>query len=202
MSLLWVVLLLFLGLAVLVAEVFVPSGGVLGFVSIMAILAAVTLAFLQVGPGAGLVTLATVVVSVPAVLGLAFRWFPETPLGRRVLPPPPEGEEVVPQAAERKRARDLVGRPGEAVTELLPWGTVAVGNERIEGVSDAGPLAVGTAVRVVGVQGLAVVVRPVTPEPRATHEASDAGKPAPSPDDRLSPTLETFEFDQFDPPPA
>ena len=71
--LVWVVLLLALGLAVLVAEVFVPSGGVLGFVSVMAILAAVTTAFLELGAGAGLVVLAVVVVTVPVVLGFAFR---------------------------------------------------------------------------------------------------------------------------------
>lgn len=202
MSLMWVVLLLVLGLAVMVAEVFVPSGGVLGFVSIMAILAAVTLAFLQVGPGAGVMTLAVVVVSVPTVLGLAFRWFPETALGRRVLPPPPEGTEVVPQAAERQRLRDLVGRSGEAITDLLPWGTVALGSERVEGMSDAGPLTAGSRVRVVGVQGLAVIVRPVGSASAERHGAPGPEESAAPPGDRLSPTLETFEFDHFDPPPA
>jgi len=202
MSVMWVVLLLVLGLAVMVAEVFVPSGGVLGFVSIMAILAAVTLAFLQVGPGAGVMTLAVVVVSVPAVLGLAFRWFPETALGRRVLPPPPEGTEVVPQAAERQRLRDLIGRSGETVTDLLPWGTVALGSDRVEGMSDAGPLTAGSRVRVVGVQGLAVIVRPVGSESAERHDAPGPDESAPPPGDRLSPTLETFEFDRFDPPPA
>jgi membrane-bound ClpP family serine protease len=202
MSLMWVVLLLVLGLAVMVAEVFVPSGGVLGFVSIMAILAAVTLAFLQVGPGAGVMTLAVVMVSVPTVLGLAFRWFPETALGRRVLPPPPEGTEVVPQAAERQRLRDLVGQSGDAVTDLLPWGTVALGSERVEGMSDAGPLTAGSRVRVVGVQGLAVIVRPVGSASAERHGAHGPDESAPPPGDRLSPTLETFEFDQFDPPPA
>ncbi|MFM8735076.1 MAG: NfeD family protein [Pirellulales bacterium] len=205
--LVWVVLLLALGLAVLVAEVFVPSGGVLGFVSVMAILAAVTTAFLELGAGAGLVVLAVVVVTVPVVLGFAFRWFPETPLGRRVLPAPPQGEEVVPQAAERQRLRALVGAPGRAVTELLPWGAVEVGGERLEALSDAGPLEPGTEVCVVGVKGLAVVVRPA-PAPVATRRSSAepsatggaaCGRP---PGESLSPTLETFEFEQFEPPPA
>ena len=39
--LLWVVSLLVVGLAVMVLEVFVPSGGVLGFISVMAIVAAI-----------------------------------------------------------------------------------------------------------------------------------------------------------------
>ena len=201
----WVVLLLALGLAVMVLEVFVPSGGVLGFVSIMAIIAAVTTAFLDLGPVAGVVVLAVVVVSVPVVLGLAFRWFPETALGRRVLPPPPEGLEVVPRADERQRRRDLVGSAGRAVTELLPWGTVTVGGEQMEALSEAGPLAPGAAVRVVGVQGLAVVVRPLDTPPPAPRPgpAGAKGDAAPrTPDEGLSSTLETFEFDHFHSPGA
>ena len=37
-TLVWVVALLVLGLAVMVLEVFVPSGGILGFVSIVALI--------------------------------------------------------------------------------------------------------------------------------------------------------------------
>ena len=86
-SLLWVASLLLIGLAVMVLEVFVPSGGVLGFLSVTAIVAAIVMAFLEQGPAFGMAVLAVAFVAVPAVLALALRWFPETPLGRRVLPP-------------------------------------------------------------------------------------------------------------------
>lgn len=204
----WVLLLLVLGLSVMVLEVFVPSGGVLGFVSIMAIIAAVATAFLQIGALAGLTVLAVVVVTVPVLLGLAFRWFPETPLGRRVLPPPPEGLEVVPRAEERKRRRDLVGSVGRVVSDLLPWGMVAIGGEEMEALSEAGPLAPGIDVQVVGVQGLAVVVRPLAAAAAARRGAIPAADPgtgesaAVPPGERLSSTLETFEFDHFQPPGA
>ena len=58
--LLWVVALLVLGLGVMVLEVFVPSGGILGFVSIAALVAAVATAFLEQGPTAGIASLAVV----------------------------------------------------------------------------------------------------------------------------------------------
>ena len=54
MTLLWVVTLLLLGLGVMVLEVFVPSGGILGFVSIAALIAAVATAFVEQGPTAGM----------------------------------------------------------------------------------------------------------------------------------------------------
>ena len=79
----WVAVLLLIGLAVMMLEVFIPSGGILGFVSVAAILAAVGTAFLQIGAVAGMTVLAITVLAVPTVLSLAFRWFPETPLGRR-----------------------------------------------------------------------------------------------------------------------
>ncbi|MFZ4732844.1 MAG: NfeD family protein [Pirellulales bacterium] len=205
----WVLLLLALGLSVMVLEVFVPSGGVLGFVSIMAIIAAVATAFLQIGAVAGGTVLAVVVVTVPVLLGLAFRWFPETSLGRRVLPPPPEGIDVMPRAEERKRRRDLIGAVGRVVSDLLPWGTVAIGGEDLEAMSEAGPIAPGTDVQVVGVQGLAVIVRPLAPAAAAPRAASppaaDPGageSTAVPPGERLSSTLETFEFDHFRSPGA
>lgn len=88
-ALVWIVALLVVGLAVLVLEVFLPSGGVLGFLSVLAIGAAIVMAFVEQGAALGLTVLAISFVAVPAVLALAFRWFPDTPLGRRVLPPPP-----------------------------------------------------------------------------------------------------------------
>ena len=67
-TLLWVVTLLLLGLGVMVLEVFVPSGGILGFVSIAALIAAVATAFLEQGATAGMAALAVVVLAVPVVL--------------------------------------------------------------------------------------------------------------------------------------
>jgi membrane-bound ClpP family serine protease len=87
--LMWVAALVVVGLVALALEVFVPSGGVLGFLSVVALVAGVALAFVEQGPWFGTAVLAVTCLAVPLVLGVAFRVFPETPLGRRVLPPPP-----------------------------------------------------------------------------------------------------------------
>jgi membrane-bound ClpP family serine protease len=206
-ALLWVALLLFVGLAVMVLEVFVPSGGVLGFISVVAIVAAVVTAFVEQGPAVGLAALALTSVAVPAVLAAAFRWFPETPLGRRVLPPPPSADDVVPGAERRTRLRRLVGRTGRAMTEMLPWGGVEVDGLACEALAEGGPIAPGTSVQVVGVQGAALVVR-VAADPAAEEagaasaqsspaERTAAGSPPP-----LSRTLEEFDFEKLEPPAA
>lgn len=200
-TLIWVGLLLLVGLAVMVLEVFVPSGGVLGFLSLVAIGAAIVMAFMEQGAGFGMAVLAVTFAAVPGVLAVAFRWFPDTPLGRRVLPPPPAPEDVIPAADRRRRLRELVGRGGRVVSELVPWGAVAVGDGQFEAVSETGPVAAGTEVDVVGVQGAALVVRiaaravesaPGRPE---VVEKSDLATPP-----RLSEVLEEFEFDALNRP--
>lgn len=215
-SIFWVVVLLVVGLGVMVLEVFVPSGGILGFVSVTAIIAAVATAFLELGPAAGMAVLAVAVVAVPSVLSVAFRWFPETPLGRRVLPPPPDAADVLPDPQRRRRARDMIGRGGRAVSDLLPWGRVEIDGEGGDAMSESGPIEAGAAIEVVGVQGTKLVVRGADAETGGVVRGSDAGndagrradavgepggRPAAG-DSGLSRTLEEFEFDRFDPPAA
>jgi len=213
---LWVAALLVVGLAVMVLEVFVPSGGVLGLVSVVAIGAAVVTAFVEQGTGFGLAVLAVACVAVPTVLGAAFRWFPETPLGRRVLPPPPEPDDVAPHARQRRLLRGLVGLTGRSTSEMLPWGSVTVNGLACEAVAEGGPIAGDTEVEVVGVQGTKLVVRPAgaagpSPggaagpgpaqapgEPDQPAPERPAGEPAP----RLSRTLEEFDFEKLEPPAA
>lgn len=216
----WVAALYLLGMAVLVAEVFVPSGGVLGFVSVAAFVSSITMAYGEFGAGAGTVLLGITALLVPAVLGIAFRWFPETPLGRRVLPPPPQPEDVVPDVDRRRQARGLVGQAGRTETDLLPWGRVTVGGRSFDGMSESGPIDRGTEIDVVGVEGIGLVVRPRSGRPdgaggNVASRPRGAGVDATAPPqgglpeqpegagpDRLSPTLESFSFEALDEPDA
>ena len=196
--LVWVAVLVLVGLVALALEVFVPSGGVLGFLSVVALVAGVALAYLEQGPWFGTAVLAVTCLAVPAVLGLAFRVFPETPLGRRVLPPPPRPEEVVPDAERRATLRAVVGRRGSATSDLLPWGGVVVDGVGHEAVSESGPIARGTVVEVVGTQASALLVRAA---PASPSRPSAPAPPAAVPRD-LEEALESFDFDALDQAPA
>jgi membrane-bound ClpP family serine protease len=201
--LVWIAALVLVGLAMMVLEVFVPSGGVLGFLSLAAIVSAVVMAFVEQGPWFGTAVLAVTCVAVPVALGFAFRLFPETPLGRRVLPPPPRPEEVVPDVDRRQKLRGLMGRRGRVTTELLPWGTIEIDGEVHDAMSETGPVEAATAVDVVGVQAAGLVVRPAAPvAPVARVEAAPAAAVAPAtpPVDgrRLEEVLEAFDFGALD----
>jgi membrane-bound serine protease (ClpP class) len=66
------------------------------------------------------------------------------------------------------RRLDLVGREGVALTDLRPSGTVLIGEERVDAVSESEWIEDGTAVKVVSSEGYRHVVRPL----RAPDEGS------------------------------
>jgi membrane-bound serine protease (ClpP class) len=57
-------------------------------------------------------------------------------------------------------ASDLVGRVGEALTDLRPAGKIIIDGQRHEATSEREFIAHGSRVRVIGRDGPALVVRP------------------------------------------
>ena len=187
--LVWSTLLLLLGLTLVMAEVFVPSGGILGLLAITSLLASVSLAFYHEGAQVGLVFLTVTAVLVPSALVLAFRYWPQTPMGRRILLDVPRGEEVLPDTPERRTLRQLVGKLGVAKTVMLPSGAIVIDGRTIDALSEGMPIEAGQQVRVIEVHGNRVVVRP-----------SDG--PSPSSEDVLSQPIESLGLDSLEDPLA
>jgi len=187
----WSVLLLLVGLTLVVLEVFVPSGGILGLLSIGALVSSISLAFYHRGLEVGLIFLTVAAVLVPSALALAFRWWPNTPMGRRLLLDVPKGEELLPDSPERRSLRELVGKLGVAKTVMLPSGAIVVGGRTIDAISEGMPIEAGQQVRVIEVHGHRVVVRP-------TNEAEAPG----ADDDLMSRPIESLGLDSFEEPLA
>ncbi len=194
--LIWAALLLLLGMVLVLMEVFVPSAGILGFLSVTSILAGIGLAFYNGGLTIGFGFLFGTAIVLPIVLATAFRWFPETPIGRRLLPSLPTSEDVLPDNEERRVLRGLVGKVGQAKSPMLPSGAIVVEGRVINAVSEGQPIEPGTDVRVIEVRGARVVVRPL--------EAGESPTP-PKPqqaDDLLSRPIDSFGLDFPDDPLA
>lgn len=180
-----------LGLTTAIIELFVPSGGILGLVSIGSLLVSVGLAFRQ-GPWIGLSFLAFAVVAVPGALAIALRWWPHTPMGRRLLLEVPDAEKVLPDSAARRELKSLVGHVGETKSWMTPSGAVEVDGRLIDALSEGLAIEPGRRVRVVEVRGSRVFVRPVTDEPAAEQRSADP----------LSESIESIGLDPFDDPLA
>ena len=187
--LVWSALLLIAGLLLVSLEVFIPSGGILGFLAITSLLVGIVLAFYHHGAGVGFVFLALTIISVPAALGVAFRYWPKTPMGRRVLLDVPTSEEVLPDSPQRQRLRQLVGKTGVAKSIMMPSGAILVEGETIDAVSEGMSIELGQRIRIIEVRGSRVVVRPV-----------DGNEVAESTDDILSRPIESMGLDAFEDP--
>ena len=170
MSWVWAVLVLVLGMGLAIMEVFFPSAGILGFLAAAAVVASIVLGF-QCGTGTGFAILVTAVFGVPTVLILAFRYWPHTAMGRKVLLLAPSPDDVLPDDPAQRNLKDLVGKEGRAKCKMLPGGVVVIDGHTIEAVSEGVPIEAGQPVRVIAVRANRAVVRPVEAEtPSATAE--------------------------------
>ncbi len=156
----WAVLLLVLGMCLGIMEVFFTSAGLLAFLSAASIIAAVIMGFQQ-GQMAGFIILILSVAGMPTVVVLAFKYWPRTAIGKRVLLSAPASEDVLPEDRSKEHLKTLVGRVAKAKSKMLPSGVVMVDGRNVEAVSEGMPIEVGQEVRIVQVRGKRVVVRPI-----------------------------------------
>ena len=192
----WAAILLLVGLSLVMVEIFIPSGGVIGFLSFASIIAAIVMAFYQSGPTIGIMFLSVSCVAVPAVLAAAFRLLPGTPMGKRLLPDIPSPEDVLPDREDRRRLRLLIGRVGRAKSKMLPSGAVMIDGQTIDAMSEGQPIEAEQPVRVIDVRGTMVVVRPVD-EDSADEVARRQGR---QDDDILSRPIDSLGLDPFEDP--
>lgn len=158
----WPVLLVTLGFILLVAEVFIPSGGILGVVSLGLIVWGIWLAF-QGSFIMGASLLLGVMVLGPLAIGLAFHFWPRTPMGRRLILRPPSSDDSGGGANEERRLDLLLGLPARAITPLRPSGRVDCDGKTFDCLAESGLIDSGASVVVVGVRSGELVVRETSP---------------------------------------
>ncbi len=148
------------GLFAIIVEVFVPAMGLIGIAGGITIVAAVVLAFVEHGAGAGMMALITAAVAVPSAFALLFRVFPHSIVGKRLILKTMLGPSSESRLGDSIAALDtLVGEEGVALTDLRPSGTAMIGNRRMSVVTGGEYIAKGTTLHVTKEEGSRVVVR-------------------------------------------
>jgi membrane-bound ClpP family serine protease len=135
-----VTLLMAIGIVLLIAELLLPTHGVLGLGSAGCILTAIFVASRQ-NVWAGLGLLVACAAMTPFAWSAFVKIWPRTPIGRRVLLPPVTNEPADAQVC--------VGQAGVTMSELRPIGVCDFDGVRVEAHSEHGIVPPGTAVRVV-----------------------------------------------------
>jgi membrane-bound ClpP family serine protease len=149
---------LFLACSVLlVAEIFLPSGGLLTVGALACVVGGITLSFQQ-SVALGWVGVGVAVVLIPTVLAIAYRVFPRTRFGKSVTLTPPQRSvgDAVPDTAE---LRELLGAVALVKTPLHPVGICDFSGRRLECVAESGYVETGKSVEVICVQGTQLTVR-------------------------------------------
>ncbi len=187
------ILLLLLGITFVILELFIPSGGVLGFLAALLIIAALIVGF-TAGIKTGTIILAATVVLLPVAIAMAIRVWPKTPMGRSILIKPATGDDVLPDGEEYTVLKEMIGRRGTAKTDMLPSGIVIIDRREFDAVSVGMPIDARQAVRVVNLETNHLIVRPVGEDEAPEIEKTE--------DDLLARPLDSLGLDPFEDPLA
>ncbi len=151
------ILCLVLGLGLVIYEMFTPGLHLPGLLGIMALLAAVVLRAKTVTDG--LITLAILLLILAVLAVIFWRSLTKGKLSRSAVV---LKESIDAQSTDREDIRSLVGREGVCLTTLRPAGNAEFDGQRIDVVSEGEFLKKGTRVVVMRVEGLRVLVKPVS----------------------------------------
>lgn len=177
-------ILLAVGVAVALLELFIPSGGLLALTAAAALVGSVACFWVHDaawGVGALLLYLA----GSPVAILVGLKIWTHTPLARRMVlgdgradddehewDRSPRAQEPADQvirvgvgaSGSRMPLEALLGQTGTALTPMRPVGFIRVAGERIEAHAESGMIDTGTRVTVVECDGARVIVRPAPAE--------------------------------------
>ncbi|MHC4110674.1 MAG: NfeD family protein [Planctomycetota bacterium] len=161
----WLVFAVFLYLAcaaLIIAEVFVPSGGIISLFALACVIGGAAI-FFHHSSTAGWIGVVIAVIMIPSTLVFAYRIFPRTRFGKSVTLTPPERQkgDAIPDTAELK---EMLGAVGVVLTPLRPVGMCDFSGQRVECVAEGGYVDKEKKVKVINVESTQLTVREIEAE--------------------------------------
>jgi len=155
--LVFAVFLYFACAALIVAEVFVPSGGLISVCALACLISGITI-FFRHSTTVGWIGVGIAIIMIPTVLVIAYKIFPQTRFGKSVTLTPPQRQQgdAIPDTTELKK---MLGAVGVVLTPLRPVGMCDFSGHRIECVAEGGYVDRGKKVKVIDVESTQLTVR-------------------------------------------
>ena len=168
--LVFAVFLYFACAALIIAEVFVPSGGLISICA-LACLTGGAVIFFRHSTTAGWVGVIIAIIMIPSVLVIAYKIFPKTRFGKSVTLTPPKRQQgdAIPDTPELK---ELLGAEGLVLTPLRPVGMCDFSGQRVECVAESGYVDKDKKIKVIDVEGTQLTVRVIEDGPREAETQS------------------------------
>lgn len=149
----WLVILLVVALGLFIAELFIPSGGLLAVLGAVCVTGAIVICFM-INRWLGTGVLAASVVLAPFAFGWGVSLWQKTPLGKRLI--------ITEVTGELPKPKVLIGSIGITLTELKPMGEVEIGDVKVEAQSEMGMIIPpGRRVKVLSLRNGLVTVREI-----------------------------------------
>jgi membrane-bound ClpP family serine protease len=149
-----ILILFLLGVVLLAGEVFVP-GAILGILGAISMMAGCVISFMQLGPTGGTIATGVALGLLGLTLYVELVWLPKTRFGKKLIIQSAVSAVSQPPVAEKEQ---VVGRPAQAVTALVPSGYVLVEGRRYEAYSQSGHINKGEALTVTGLDNFRLIV--------------------------------------------
>ncbi len=146
-----VITLIVVGAILLILETILP-GLVAGIVGLCCLIAGIYFAYDRLGPTTGNWVLMGVAIGLLIGIICWLKYFPNSRLARPLISRSASGD----TGAARP---ELLNQTGTACTNLRPSGIALIEGKRIDVVTEGALIEKGTAIKVVGLEGLRVVVR-------------------------------------------
>ena len=156
--------LIVIGLLLMAAELFLPSGGIVFVLGVGGVIAGVAIAFSD-STTQGVVTVIVVVVLVPMLGPLLMHYWPRTAIGKKLLLTGPEEDATVAQMPVNLELEQLRGRYGKTLSPLRPSGVANFDGRRVDVISEGTMIDAGQWVKVIDVKAGRIVVRHVDRPP-------------------------------------
>jgi membrane-bound ClpP family serine protease len=168
--------LIAVGMVLLVAELFIPTGGVLFGLSVGAIVVGVAMTFIHSDNAyTGVLTLLGVFIAVPVIAGVALHYWPRTSVGKRFFLAGPDEDATVASMPVNVELEQLRGRYGRTVSALRPAGVTDFDGRRVDTITEGMMVDPGQWVRCIDVRAGKVIVRPVDKPDLGALETADFG---------------------------
>ncbi|MBA7617972.1 hypothetical protein ES703_25291 [subsurface metagenome] len=150
--------------ALVLAEVFIPSGGLISIFALACLIGGAVI-FFRHSTTAGWAGVIIAIIMIPTVLVIAYKIFPKTRFGKSVTLTPPQRQkgDAIPDTAELK---ELLGAEGLVLTPLRPVGMCDFSGQRVECVAESGYVDKGKSVKVIDVESTQLTVRVIEEGPR------------------------------------
>ncbi|MGD8701144.1 MAG: NfeD family protein [Desulfosarcina sp.] len=147
------------GVVVIIAEIILPSGGILSIIATGLFGYSLYYVFSQMSFEVGMAFVIADLILIPILIYWGFRFMAKSPVTLHQTLSRDDGA-----TAQPRDQMAYLGRTGTAITDLRPSGVAMIGQERLDVVTQGEYIEKQTAIVVIAVRGNQIVVEPKGPQ--------------------------------------